>query len=89
MIGLDVLYVLAGLLFAVFAVATVLDRSNPKRFTSALFWALFATSFLVGSYLPDVVNGGILVAMALVAGFNLMGKGDHPQPVDKPQRAER
>jgi len=89
MIGLDVLYVLAGLLFAVFAAATLMDGTNPKRFTSALFWALFATSFLVGSYLPDVVNGGILVAMALVAGFNLMGKGEHPQPVDKPQRAER
>lgn len=89
MIGLDVLYVLAGLLFAVFAVATLTDGTNPKRFTSALFWALFATSFLIGSYLPDVVNGAILVAMALVAGFNLMGRGEHPQPVDKPQRAER
>ena len=88
-IGLDVLYILAGLLFAVFAIASLLDRTNPKRFGSALFWGLFATSFLVGSYLPDVVNGGIMVAMALVAGFDLIGKGEHPAPVDKPQRAER
>ncbi|HRD27759.1 MAG TPA: DUF979 domain-containing protein [Caulobacter sp.] len=89
MITLDVLYVLAGLLFAIYAVATVLDATNPKRFGSAAFWALFAASFLFGSYLPDVANGGILVAMALLAGFTLLGRGDHPQPVDKAQRAAR
>jgi len=88
-ITLDVLYVLAGLLFAIYAVATVLDATNPKRFGSAAFWALFAASFLFGSYLPDVANGGILVAMALLAGFTLLGRGDHPQPVDKAQRAAR
>lgn len=89
MITLDVLYVLAGMLFAVYAVATVLDVSNPKRFTSAALWGLFATTFLIGSELPDVVNGGILVAMALLAGFNLLGRGEHPAPVDKPVRAAR
>ncbi len=89
MITLDVLYVLAGLLFAVYAVATVLDVSNPKRFTSAAFWGLFATTFLIGSELPDVANGAILVAMALLAGFNLLGRGEHPAPVDKPARAAR
>ncbi|MFZ4607975.1 MAG: DUF979 domain-containing protein [Caulobacter sp.] len=89
MIGLDVLYVLAGLLFAVYAIATLTDASNPKRFTSAAFWGLFATSFLAGSSLPDVVNGLILVGMALLAGFNLLGRGEHPAPVDKPARAAR
>lgn len=89
MITLDVLYVLAGLLFAIYAIATVLDATNPRRFGSAAFWGLFAVSFLIGSYLPDVANGGILVAMALLAGFNLLGRGEHPQPVDKPERAAR
>jgi len=88
-ITLDVLYVLAGLLFAIYAIATVLDATNPRRFGSAAFWGLFAVSFLAGSYLPDVVNGGILVAMALLAGFNLLGRGEHPQPVDKSVRAAR
>jgi len=88
-ITLDVLYGLAGLLFAIYAIATVLDATNPRRFGSATFWGLFAASFLVGSYLPDVANGAILVVMALLAGFNLLGRGEHPQPVDKPQRAER
>lgn len=88
-IGLDVLYILAGLLFAVFAVASLMDATNPRRLGGALFWGLFAVSFLVGSYLPDVVNGGIMVAMALTAGLGLIGRGEHPQPVDKPQRAQR
>lgn len=89
MIGLDVLYILAGLLFTVFAVASVMDASNPKRFGSAAFWGLFAVSFLFGSFLPDVVNGGILVLMALVAGFNLMGRGEPAPQTDRAVRADR
>ena len=88
-VGLDVLYILAGALFAVFAVATLLDATNPKRFTSAAFWGLFAVSFLAGSHLPDVANGLILVGMAALAGVNLLGRGEHPQPVDKAVRAAR
>ncbi len=89
MIGLPVLYVLAGLLFAVFAIGSATDATNPKRWGSAAFWGLFAISFLAGTWLPDVVNGLILVAMALVAGFNLMGKGVHAPQSDRAERAER
>lgn len=89
MIGLEVLYVPAGLLFTVFAIATLLDRSNPKRFGSAAFWGLFAVSFLVGSYLPDVINGAILVLMALAAGFNLLGEGTPTPQTDRAERAAR
>jgi len=88
-IGLGVLYLLAGLLFAVFAVGSATDRTNPRRWGNALFWGLFSLSFLAGSWLPDVVNGLILVAMALVAGFNLMGKGEPVPQTDRAERAAR
>jgi len=89
MIGLDVLYILAGLLFAVFAIGSATDRTNPKRWGNTVFWGLFAISFLVGSYLPDTINGALLVAMALVAGFNLMGKGEPALQTDRAERAAR
>lgn len=89
MIGLPILYVLAGLLFAVFAIGSAFDATNPKRWGSAAFWGLFAISFLAGTWLPDVVNGLLLVAMAVVAGFNLMGKGVPAPQSDRAERAER
>jgi uncharacterized membrane protein len=89
MIGPQVLYVLAGLLFAVFAVGSATDRTNPKRWGNAVFWGLFAVSFLAGTWLPDTVNGLLLVAMALSAGFNLLGRGQPTPQTDRAERAER
>ncbi|MBP7705223.1 MAG: DUF979 domain-containing protein [Caulobacter sp.] len=89
MIGLSVLYVLAGLLFALFAIGSATDRTNPRRWGNTAFWGLFAISFLAGSWLSDTVNGLLLVAMALVAGLNLMGKGQPAPQADRAERAER
>ncbi|MFY8139644.1 MAG: 5-oxoproline transporter, DUF979 family subunit, partial [Caulobacter sp.] len=89
MIGLPVLYALAGLLFAIFAIGSATDRTNPKRWGNAAFWGLFAISFLAGTWLSDTVNGLLLVAMALAAGFNLLGKGQPAPQTDRAERAER
>ena len=39
MITLQWLYVLTGAMFAFFAVLSVRDRSNRKRFGNAIFWS--------------------------------------------------
>jgi uncharacterized membrane protein len=75
MITYSALYILAGLLFCVFAILSLRDTSNPKRVTTALFWGLFAASFLAGDYLGDLGNGVLVLAMALVAGFGGLGTG--------------
>ena len=50
------LVLLAGVLLLITAGMIVLDRSHPKRWSSALFWLLFAIPFLVGERLPSVAN---------------------------------
>lgn len=75
MITYGALYVLAGLLFSVFALLSALDRNNAKRSTTGLFWALFALSFLAGDALGDLGNGVLVLTMALVAGFGGLGTG--------------
>lgn len=71
------LYYLVGAILAITAVMTVADTSNPKRFSSALFWGLYALVFLVGEQLPPVWVGGGAIAMALIAGFGGVGAGRH------------
>lgn len=75
MITLEAVYVLAGLAFAGFAVLSVLDRENRKRFGNAGFWGLIAASFLFGSHLSDAANGLLVLALVLLGGFGGLGLG--------------
>ena len=50
-------------MFGAIALLSALDRANPKRWANALFWGLFATSFLAGDYLGDLGNGVLVLAM--------------------------
>jgi len=75
MIGLPLVYLLAGLMFAAFAGLSAIDRENRKRFGNAGFWALFSVSFLAGDRLGDLGNGILALALALIAGFGQLGVG--------------
>jgi uncharacterized membrane protein len=74
-IKLTVVYVLAGLVFAAFAVLSAADAKNPKRYGNAGFWGLVALSFLAGDRLGDLGNGILVLGLALIAGFGLLGRG--------------
>ncbi len=75
MIGLPQLYLLAGAMFAAVAVLGIHDRSNPKRFGNAAFWALLALSFLGGDRLGDTGNGLLVLVLAVLAGTGALGRG--------------
>jgi uncharacterized membrane protein len=68
MITLEHVYLLAGLILACVAVLTLRDRSNPRRHTTALFWGLYAASFLLGSHIPSWASGVLAVVLAVVVG---------------------
>jgi uncharacterized membrane protein len=86
-IGLGQLYVLTGLFFAAYAVLSALDGTNARRFGNAAFWGLLAVSFLFGSHLGDRWNGVLVLALAVIGGFNLMGQGK-PQTTSPQERLE-
>lgn len=72
------LYYLVGFILAVTAFMTLSDKSNPKRYSSSLFWGLYALLFLIGDLIPPMWVGLGAVAMALIAGFGGVGSGSHP-----------
>ena len=75
MINLHWLYVLAGAVFAGFAIGSARDETNPKRLGNALFWGLVTVSFWFGDFLSDVGNGVLVLALVATAGMNLLGRG--------------
>ena len=86
MIKLDYFYVALGAMFAIAAVMTLRDRANPKRFSTALFWALYAIVYLVGDLLPPAVAGLLMIVMALIAGFGGVALGKYGS-LSKEERA--
>lgn len=91
MIGLPVVYVLAGLVFGTFAVLSALDRANNKRLGNAVFWGLVALSFLAGDRLGDLANGVLVLGLALIAGLGWLGRGQPAttSPDERKALAER
>ena len=75
MINLHWLYVLAGAVFAGFALGSARDETNPKRWGNAAFWLLLTVSFWFGDLLGDIGNGVLVLAMVAIAGFHLSGRG--------------
>jgi uncharacterized membrane protein len=75
MINLHWLYILAGIVFAGFAVGSARDGSNKKRFGNTAFWGLVALSFWFGDFLGDIGNGVLVLVLVAIAGAHLLGKG--------------
>ena len=76
MITLEHVYWLTGLMMAGVAIVNWRDQSNARRFNNTAFWGVYAITFLVGSRLPDLANGFLVIAMVLVASIRGLGQGN-------------
>jgi uncharacterized membrane protein len=86
MIDLHWLYVLAGAVFAGFALGSARDETNPKRWGNAAFWLLLAVSFWFGDFFGDIGNGVLVLVLVAIAGFHLIGRGS--KEFSSPQERE-
>jgi uncharacterized membrane protein len=74
-ITLEHIYWLTGLMMAGVAIVNWRDRTNRRRFNNTAFWGIYSITFLVGTYLPDLVSGFLVIAMVLVASIRGLGQG--------------
>jgi uncharacterized membrane protein len=74
-ITLEHTYWLMGAMTGGVAIVNLRDPSNPKRYNNALFWGIYAVTFLVGSHLPHFVSGCLVIGMVLVASIGKLGQG--------------
>jgi len=75
MITLQHVYFLIGAMFLGFAILSLTDRTNPKRFGNAAVWGLVALSLTLGHEIGDFGNGLIVLGLAALATLGLLGKG--------------
>jgi len=90
-ITLEFIYVLMGVLTGGVAIVNWGDRSNPRRLNNTAFWGLYALAFLIGSYLPDIASGILVLLMVLVASIRGLGQSAHDTstPVEREASARR
>lgn len=74
MIGLPFVYGFAGLTFLAFAVLSLRDATNLKRWGNGAFWGLLALSMLAGDRLGDFGNGLLVLALVAIAGTGQLGR---------------
>ena len=91
MITLQAIYWLAGVYVLCVAALGLRDNANPRRFTTALFWALLGAMFLAADRLPAAAVGAVVLVLAALAGFGGLGRGRYndTSPQDKRAEAER
>ena len=86
-LSINYLYWLAGIILTITALMTFADKNHPRRWTTGLFWAIFAVIFLVGDKIPPIAVGVGAVVMALLAGTGGVTLGKHGELPAEERRA--
>lgn len=81
---------LVGAVFIAMALQMSVDRSNPKRLGSSVFWGLLGVCFFYSTWVaegtvPAEPLGVAVLVMICIGGFGLTGKGV-PRTTDEKQR---
>jgi uncharacterized membrane protein len=64
---LEVLYILMGIIAGYTGVVTLIEKERKAKIATAVFWLSLAVVLTFGRWLPKVVNGIIVVIMAIPA----------------------
>ena len=79
-IGLNVVWVIIGLITIYAGIKNLLDKENSSRVGTAVFWCSFGIVCGFGSWLPAKVSGALVLIMCLPPIFKKVkiGKTDNP-----------
>jgi uncharacterized membrane protein len=91
LITVETCYVVVGVYLWVLAGRIARERKHPRRWGSALFWALLGVSFIGAHLLPPLVVGYLVVAMVGLAATGQVTRGASPEATreERQLQAER
>lgn len=82
---LEATFVLVGVLLGVTGVRSLVNKTNPRRFTTAAFWLLLAITFAFGAVLPYWVTGVLILAIGALS----LARGVKTGKLDEGTQEER
>lgn len=88
LLSLEVFYGLTGAILLLVAGRIVRDATHPRRWSSALFWALLGVTFVCGKVLPPLVVGYLVLAMVVLAATGRVTRGAERSAAATERRAE-
>ena len=90
-IGLNVVWVIIGLITIYAGIKNLLDKENPSRVGTAVFWCSFGIVCGFGSWLPAKVSGVLVLIMCLPPIFKKVkiGKTDNPTKEHTEQQCKK
>lgn len=79
---LEIVYFLMGIITFYVAAKTVTEKDHPSRYPTALFWGILGVLLAFGRFIPNYINGILIIIMSLPSIFNLVKRGN-PQKMDE------
>ncbi len=76
---IEYVYYVVGIFLFIVAALALMDKKNPRRITTALFWGIFGFLIFFGkfSFLKPLYTGYLVLAMAILAGVGGVFKGKY------------
>lgn len=77
---LEVIYIVIGLITLYTGIKNALDKENPSRVGTAIFWCSLGIVLSFGRWIPPIINGVLVVIMTLpsILGKVKIGKQEAP-----------
>ncbi|HIS60755.1 MAG TPA: DUF979 domain-containing protein [Candidatus Scybalomonas excrementigallinarum] len=72
---LEVVYIIIGLITIYAGIKNLLDKENPARIGTAVFWCSFGIVCALGKWLPSKVSGLLVIIMIIPAIFKRVKPG--------------
>ena len=86
--ALELIYILTGIILIIVSVLSFTDTTNSKRFGTGLFWLIYGISFIFGKYIPDEINGWMVIALAVIVATKQLGKGSYNESTMEMKQSE-
>lgn len=73
---LEVLYIFMGLICIYTGIKNIRDKTNKNRIGTGIFWGLLGVVLGFGNWIPDKVNGALIILLTLPAILKKVGTGE-------------
>ena len=79
-VGLSVVWIIVGLIAIYAGIKNLLDKENPSRIGTAVFWCSFGIVCAFGTWLPAKVSGALVIVMCMPPIFKRVKVGKTNAP---------